>query len=143
MTASGRRAGCLLLCLSLELLGCWAGSSTPGDPSSDDTADGPAWFEDVTDAVGLDFVHDPGPTGTYFMPQSMGCGCAVIHDGDGSLYVYLLQSAGPDSKSINRLYKLEDGKFRDVTEGSGLGFAGHNTGERSATSTTTACPTSW
>src|SRR5438270_11662844 len=86
--------------------------------------DGPVWFEDVTDELGLDFVHDPGPTGTYFMPQSVGSGCAFLQDPDGTLFLYLLQNAGPKSKSVNRLYKqLPGGKFQDVTEGSGLGIA--------------------
>src|SRR5262249_38311368 len=40
-----------------------------------------------------------------------------------------LNFGGPDSKSINRLYKnMPDGTFKDVTEGSGLGIAGYNTG---------------
>ncbi len=122
-----RRMACLWLGLSVALLGCWAGSS-PTVTTPDD--DGPVWFEDVTDAVGLNFVHDPGPTGTYFMPQSMGSGCAVIHDRDGTLYLYLLQGAGPDSSSVNRLYKRlpEDGKFQDVTAGSGLDVAGYSIG---------------
>ena len=125
--ATLRRIAFLLLSASLGLFGCWSGIST--QTSSPDEADGPMWFEDITEAVGLDFVHDPGPTGTYFMPQSMGSGCAVIHDGDGTLYLYLLQGAGPDSKSVNRLYKrLPDGKFQDVTKGSGLDVAGYNFG---------------
>jgi hypothetical protein len=91
--------------------------------------DGPDWFEDVTEQFGLDFIHDPGPTGTYFMPQSMGSGCAFLQEGDGTLYIYLLQGAGPSSKSVNRLYrKTPDGKFKDVTEGSGLGVPGYNLG---------------
>src|SRR4051812_23368606 len=96
-----RRVVPLLLCLALGPAGCSPGPAT--GPAAEEPA-GPAWFEDVTDAVGLDFVHDPGPTGTYFMPQSMGSGCAFLHDGDGTLYVYLLQNAGPGSKSVNRLY---------------------------------------
>jgi enediyne biosynthesis protein E4 len=88
-----------------------------------------AWFEDVTDILGLNFVHDPGPTGKYALPQALGSGCAFIHDGDGTLYVYLLQNAGPDSKSVNQLFKrMPDGKFKDVTKGSGLGVAGYNMG---------------
>jgi hypothetical protein len=118
--------------LSIVLLGC-----RPGTPSTsavpNEEATGPNWFEDVSDAVGLDFVHDPGPLGTWFMPQSMGSGVAFIHefssDGTETLYLYLLQNAGPDSKSVNRLYKrLADGTFRDVTRGSGLDVAGFNMG---------------
>ena|SRR5436309_692148 len=111
MTTTWRTA-CLLLGPGLGLLGCWSGLSTP--LPSPDGADGPVWFEDVAEAVGLDFVHDPGPAGTYFMPQSAGSGCAFIHDGDGTIYLYLLQNAGPDSPSVNRLYKrLPGGKLQD------------------------------
>src|SRR5260370_12207516 len=112
--------------IAVGLPGCWSGAPSPSGGAADEVA-GPAWFEDVTDAVGLIFVQDVGPTGTYFMPQMMGSGCGFIQDGDGTLYIYLLQGAGPDSKSVNRLYKqLPGGKFQDVTEGSGLGVAGYN-----------------
>jgi hypothetical protein len=127
-----------LVGLSLALLGCSSPTSSSGrdvdagPPPEDEPASGPAWFEDVTDRVGLDFVHDPGKLGSYFMPEMMGSGAAFIRDGDGTLYVYLLQNAGPGSKSINRLFKWEPdgklGRFRDVTEGSGLGVAGWNMG---------------
>jgi hypothetical protein len=44
----------------------------------------PPWFEDVTDRVGLNFVHDPGPPDTYFMPQQVGSGAALFDfDKDG------------------------------------------------------------
>jgi enediyne biosynthesis protein E4 len=121
-----RRTTGLLLGLGLGLLGCWSVPSPPAP--SPDGADGPVWFEDITEEVGLDFLHDAGPAGTYFMPQSTGSGCAFLHDGDGTLYLYLLQNAGPDSASVNRLYKRRNGKLQDVTEGSGLGVAGYNMG---------------
>jgi hypothetical protein len=124
-------ACCLLpaaCCLLLLLLGCSSSPPTSA-PEALEESDGPIWFEDVTDELGLDFVHDPGPTGSYFMPQSMGSGCAFFHDGDGTLCIYLLQNAGPDTKSVNRLYRQQaNGKFRDATEGSGLGVAGYNMG---------------
>ncbi len=97
-------------------------------------AEGPAeaeWFEDVTDKVGIDFVHDAGPIdGTYFMPQSTGSGAALFDfDGDGRLDIYLLQNGGPASSSTNRLYKqTPDGRFKDVSKGSGLDIAGWNMG---------------
>ena len=119
---------CLLL-LALSLAAGCSSSPKPTPAGDAEPADGPAWFEDVTDAVGLDFVHDCGPTGSYFMPQAMGSGGAFIRDGDGTLYIYLMQNAGPDSKSINRLYRREpDGNFKDVTDGSGLGVAGYGMG---------------
>ena len=90
----------------------------------------PPWFEDITVAAGIDFVHDPGPIDTFFMPQSMGPGCAIFDfDGDGLPDIYLLHSAGPGSNSVNRLYRQRPGgTFEDVTAGSGLGVAGHNMG---------------
>jgi hypothetical protein len=88
------------------------------------------WFEDVTDAVGLNFTHDCGPTGTYFMPQSMyGGGAMFDADGDGRLDILLLQGAGPNTGVGNRLFlQTPDGKFRDASAGSGLDFDGWNVG---------------
>jgi hypothetical protein len=127
MTTAWRAAWLLPLVL-LGLLGCWTGRPTPVTSTEED-AEGPVWFEDISEQVGLDFVHDPGPTGSYFMPESMGSGCAFIRDSDGTLYLYLLQNAGPRSKSVNRLYRrLPSGKLQDVTAGSGLDVAGHNMG---------------
>jgi hypothetical protein len=99
-------------------------------PAEDEEVTGPEWFEDVTERVGLDFVHDAGPTGTYFMPQIMGSGCALFDfDGSGRLGIYLLQFGGPKSRSTNKLYRqLPDGRFQDVSAGSGLDIAGHCTG---------------
>src|SRR5262249_22551745 len=76
------------------------------------------------------FVHDAGDLSRYQLPQIHGSGVALFDfDGDGLLDVYLLTAGGPGSSSINRLYRnLGGGKFQDVTEGSGLGIGGHNTG---------------
>jgi hypothetical protein len=98
--------------------------------SQDSDSGRPAWFQDVTAALGLDFVHDAGPTGSYFMPQIMGSGCALFdYDNDGRLDLVLLQNAGPDSSSRHRLYHQEkDGRFSDVSSGSGLDFASFGMG---------------
>ncbi|MCI0459223.1 MAG: CRTAC1 family protein [Gemmataceae bacterium] len=102
----------------------------PPDPPADGETVGPAWFADVTAAVGLDFVHDAGPVGPFFMPQIMGAGAALFDcDNDGRLDLYLLQSGGPESRSTNRLYRQgPDGRFTDVSRGSGLDIAGYCTG---------------
>jgi hypothetical protein len=129
-----RSLACFTVLLVLGLVAAGCRPAPPGPtPSAVGPESGPEWFEDVTAAAGLDFVHDPGPVGTFFMPQSMGSGAGVIHefgpDGRETLYLYLLQNAGPDSKSVNRLYQqLPDGTFRDVTRGSGLDVAGFNMG---------------
>jgi hypothetical protein len=97
------------------------------DASPDDSA---AWFEDVTAALGVDFIHDAGTPGTYFMPEAIGSGVAFFDaDGDARLDVYLIQNGVPQSGSKNRLYRQEaDGKFRDVSAGSGLDIAGRGMG---------------
>src|SRR5579884_2029063 len=88
------------------------------------------WFEEITEQVGLDFIHDAGPLGNYFMPQQIGSGAALFDfNKDGRLDIYLLQNGGPKSNSTNRLYEqTQDGSFRDVSKGSGLDIAGYNMG---------------
>jgi hypothetical protein len=90
----------------------------------------PPWFADVTNDVGLNFVHDPGPVGTYFFPQIIGSGAAFLDfDNDGLMDIFLIQNAGPNSKSVNRLFRqTSEGKFVDVTAGSGLDVAGYGMG---------------
>src|SRR5437867_2520450 len=93
------------------------------------------WFEDITAAVGLDFKHDSGAVGAYFMPESTGSGGALLDfDNDGRLDIYLVHNGGPNPeggspKSKNRLFHQEsDGRFRDVSAGSGLDVSGYGMG---------------
>jgi hypothetical protein len=118
------------LALLLTLLGSAAGCPKTNSTPVADEAGEPAWFRDVTAESGLDFVHDAGPTGTYFLPQIVGSGAALIDfDGDGLFDLYLLTNGGPNSLSTNRLFKqLPGGHFQDVSKGSGLDIAGHNMG---------------
>ena len=90
----------------------------------------PAWFQDATKASGVDFVHDSGATGAYFMPESIGSGGALLDfDNDGRLDLYLVHCVPPSSASRNRLYQQQpDGTFRDVSAGSGLDVTGHGMG---------------
>jgi hypothetical protein len=94
------------------------------------TAPAPAWLEDATEKTGLNFVHDVGPVGTYFMPESLGSGVAVFDfDSDGLMDVLLLQNAGTNSTSRHQLFHHEnDGRFRDVSAGSGLDLPGRGMG---------------
>jgi hypothetical protein len=89
----------------------------------------PPWFKDVTDEVGLHFLHDAGTAGTYFMPQLMGSGAAVFDfDNDGLLDVYVVQNGGPEGPT-NRLFRQgKDGHFTDVSQGSGLDVSGYGMG---------------
>ena len=106
--------------------GCQTSVSVPA--SKDALA--PPWFRDVTAESGVDFVHDAGPTGTFFLPQIIGSGAAVLDcNEDGLLDLYFLSNGGPQSRSTNRLFQqLPGGRFKDVSAGSGLDIAGHNMG---------------
>jgi hypothetical protein len=87
------------------------------------------WFEDATDKLGLKFVHDAGPAGSYFMPQAIGSGAALFDfNNDGRLDIYLLQNGGPKGKKNQLFQQMEDGTFKDVSEGSGLDIAGYSMG---------------
>ncbi len=107
-----------------------AGCRSEDPPVKEPSPAGPPWFRDVTAEVGIDFVHDAGPVGNFFMPQNMGSGAAVFDfDNDGRLDIYLVQNGGPNSAHRNRLYHQEpDGHFTDVSAGSGLDVAGYGMG---------------
>jgi enediyne biosynthesis protein E4 len=115
----------LFACISFIPFGCGKAAPDAVEPVA------PPWFKDVTEEVGLDFVHDAGPVdeSKLFMPQIVGSGAAVFDfDGDGLLDLYLLNNGGPKGRP-NRLFKqLPGGKFKDVSQGSGLDIAGYNMG---------------
>jgi hypothetical protein len=134
MTSARTRAATLFWLLGGALVvsgmyaGCRPAPDGPPEPAEPEPLRAP-WFTDVTDEVGLDFVHDAGPLDRFFMPEALGSGAALFDfDGDGLLDIYLLQNGGPKGKT-NRLYRqLPGGRFQDVSKGSGLDFAGHNMG---------------
>ncbi len=123
-----RLAILLLAALAAVGSGCQSTAGRDGKEVSQE----PQWFEDVTDRSGLQFLHVVGPEAEerYFMPQLMGSGAALFDfDGDGRLDIYLLQNGGPGSKATNRLFhQLADGRFEDVSAGSGLDVAGYGQG---------------
>jgi hypothetical protein len=110
--------------LLLALAGALAGGCRPQRAPA-----APPWFADVTEAVGLDFTHDAGATDDFFMPAAIGSGAALFDmDGDGRLDIYLLQNGGAKG-APNRLYRQQrDGRFLDVSAGSGLDIRGHSMG---------------
>jgi enediyne biosynthesis protein E4 len=133
-----RLVRCLSLCLfamlgALFCFGC-RDAESPTTPVSrtkiEAEADEAVWFRDDTAAVGLDFVHEAGPVGRYFMPQIIGSGAALLdYDNDGRWDLYLVQNGGPNSPSRNKLYhQRADGRFEDVSAGSGLDIAGYGMG---------------
>jgi hypothetical protein len=87
-------------------------------------------FTDVREQSGIDFIHYSGMDNQKLYPTAFGSGVALLdYDGDGRLDLYLATCTalplGTARKGPNKLYKNLGGwKFRDVTDVSGLGFAG-------------------
>lgn len=91
------------------------------------TASMPAWFEDVTDRSGIDFVNSPSRAKEYFMPASVGAGVAVIDaNADGMMDLYFLGQSALDGGNGNCLYiQHSPWNFVDETESFGLDLKGH------------------
>jgi hypothetical protein len=93
-------------------------------------------FTDISEISNLDFSHEPCVDGSYYMPESIGSGCAFFDfDNDGALDIYVLNGAWRHDQSKvrpvvrNRLYhQTKNGKFEDVTDFSGLGDPGYGMG---------------
>src|SRR5258706_15041412 len=97
------------------------GTATPGNQA--------VWFADITEKSGLDFVHDVGPTGNYFMPQSVGSGVALFdYDNDGRLDIYLIQNGGPKGAEHGLDHQERGGPFKEVCGGPGRGVGRHSHG---------------
>jgi hypothetical protein len=103
----------------------------------------PGNFVDVTDAVGIRFLHRADPTSKKYLLETMGSGVALLdYDNDGRLDVYLVNGARIDDptppgtipkkdgpKYWNRLYhQKKDGTFEDVTERAGVAGVGYGMG---------------
>jgi hypothetical protein len=94
------------------------------------TEPSPFRFAEVSREWGIDFVHFSGMTADKYFPTANGSGVAIFDaDNDGLMDVYFgsatLLPLGTAVKGPNRLYKnLGNGKFRDVTDASGLGYRG-------------------
>ena len=131
------RGGCRLLQV-LALLGAvWTCGRPPAGEGVPAAAppQGTAWLVDVTDAYGLDFVHETGGVGDLHLPEIMGSGAALLDiEGDGDLDVYLINGAFDLGRSPrvdgprNRLYRQQEGQLVDVTDESGLGDPGYGMG---------------
>ena len=83
----------------------------PGPPGA--AMDGPAFFTDVTDSAGIDFLHHPNKSDLL----QIAAGVVVSDfDGDGFQDIYLVDSVGP-----NALYRNNgDETFTDVAMAAGV-----------------------
>ncbi|HAN98442.1 MAG TPA: CRTAC1 family protein [Planctomycetaceae bacterium] len=94
-------------------------------------------FADITDEAGITFVHVNGHSEMKLLPETMGGGVAFFdYDDDGDPDLLLVNSEyWPDSpqaatsKPTTVLYRNDgDGKFTDVSAGSGLDVTCYGTG---------------
>ncbi len=85
-----------------------------------------AVFSDVTTEAGIRFVHNNGAFGRKYLPETMGAGALFLDaDGDGWQDVLLLNGkhwpGRQGARSLPALYRnLQNGRFSDITRGSGL-----------------------
>ncbi len=103
----------------------------------------PGRFVDVTEKVGVNFLHQAPHTSRKYLMDTMGSGVALFDcDNDGRLDIFLVngapysdptpkgtipQKTGP--KYWNRLYHQKpDGTFEDITEKAGLEGVGYGYG---------------
>ncbi|WP_058557301.1 CRTAC1 family protein [Thiohalocapsa sp. ML1] len=93
-------------------------------------------FTDITQAAGIDFVHENGAYGERLMPETLGSGAAFFdYDRDGDQDLLLVNSREwpghetlPEQPTM-RLYRNDgSGSFEDATAGSGLDFADYGMG---------------
>lgn len=118
--------------LPLLLAGCNKPVPTPALPA----AQTPGLYQDIAAQAGVAFRYDPGARGEHNILETTGSGCAFFdYDADGRPDLLLLQSGplpwehAPAPEPRNRLYhNLGNGKFADVTQGSGLEDTGYSQG---------------
>lgn len=94
-------------------------------------------FTDITRAAGITFVHQNGATGEKLLPESMGGGAAFLdfdNDGDQDLF-FVNSTHWPDQAPAGQpipthaLYANDgQGRFTDVTAGSGLDISMYGQG---------------
>jgi enediyne biosynthesis protein E4 len=122
-----------------------AGSSPAEGEANQATpaAEVPGRFVDVTDKVGVHFLHQAPHTSRKYLIETMGSGVALFDcDNDGRLDLYLVNGApygDPTPKGFipektgpeywNRMYHQKpDGTFEDITEKAGLKGVGYGMG---------------
>jgi len=114
---------------SRDLVGvCFAAAAASCSPATPvDGAERP-WLTEITDEVGLDYLHEPGARGEYAMPEIMGAGVALFDaEEDGDLDIYCANGSGRlpsverEATPWSRFYRQEGGRFVDATDAAGLG----------------------
>ena len=129
--------------LLLFFWACQPEGSTPSPgPEAPASSASTLILQDVSETVGLDFVHVNGMSGQKYFVEMTGAGGALFdYDNDGDLDVYLVQGHPIDAETVgagqsgyqDRLYRndlVETGtlQFTDVTDASRLKATGYGMG---------------
>ena len=92
------------------------------------------WFEDATEAAGVDLVHVYAVEQRFWMPEISSGGLAFFdYDSDGALDLYLVQSGGLAADEVgvhrNQLFRnVGGGKFEEVPGAAGADDGGYGHG---------------
>jgi len=141
-SALAPRAGSTALLLSAAaalLVVLPAGCSSSPDPFAphpeEENSTAAIRFTDVSDDVGIRFVHHDGSSGRRYIVEPMSAGLALFdYDGDGWTDIYFLNGAPLPGCSVevpprNALYRNLGGwQFQDVTAEAGVGDTGFGLG---------------
>ena len=135
---------CLFSALAVSAAIGRAQSTPVGRPAAPAaSAQTPGRFVDVTDKVGIKFLHQAPHTSRKYLIETMGSGVGVFDcDNDGLLDIFLVNGApytDPTPKGFipqktgpaywNRLYRQKpDGTFEDITVKAGLQGIGYGMG---------------
>lgn len=124
----------LIILFLLFLTGC--GSKNKSSSGSKNNSTAPAvnedYFQEIAEAIGLNFIHSIGDKHLDNIVESSAGGVAFFdYNGDGYIDIYLTsgtwtsdfsEEPKPDPMPGNHLYKnKQDGTFEDVTEKAGVG----------------------
>jgi hypothetical protein len=97
----------------------------------------PIHFVDVSRSAGLQFVHDNGSVGEFWLAEIMGAGVAIFDfDGDGRMDVWLVQGGpfadrtGPvaNDQLFRNVSDQLNLRFIDITAASGVRASGYGMG---------------
>lgn len=129
MTYRRLAAGRLALLVSLLVAACGGRAhDSPQEPISTGADEAQFRLVDVTEDVGISFVHTNGATSTRYLPETMGSGVAFTDlDGDDRPDLLFVDGRrviedGATSEPAARVYRNRgDGTFEDASDSSGFG----------------------
>lgn len=132
---SYRRCHWIFLILGVSVsVGCESSQPLPKHTGDDTPLPSIRLFADVTDEVGLTFVHTDGPPDCYEIPRAIGSGCGWIDANGDDLLDMLLIDGGRkvdpgNTGTLAALYlQNKDGQFKNFSAEAGFMGTGYGMG---------------